>query len=286
LLPGIAAVGGMLVPALIYVVINYRHEISLQGWAIPTATDIAFSLGVLTVLGSRVPKSLKILLMALAIFDDLAAIIVIAVFYTSQISWVFLGLALLCVIFLVILNIKNIQRLSLYLLMGSLLWYCLTKAGIHSTLAGGILAFLIPAFSAQRLKYLLHPWVVFGILPLFAFANAGVSFMHISVADVEVPIVLGVFFGLFLGKQIGIFGLSWLAVKCRLCHLPEKLTWYHVYAMSVLCGIGFTMSLFIGTLAFGDYSGHLDSVKISVLLASVLSAVLGGGLLALNKRMH
>lgn len=289
-LPGIAAVGGMLVPAMIYAAINYHHPISLQGWAIPTATDIAFSLGILTLLGSRIPTTLKIFLMALAIFDDLAAIMVIAIFYTDNVSFVFLGWAGVCVGMLIIVNRLKVNKLFVYWALGIALWFCLLKAGIHPTLAGGILAFLIPLHNNHdnpscRLKHRLHPWVAFGILPLFAFANAGVSFVSISFSELEMPVVLGVFGGLFLGKQIGVFGFCWLAVKYRWAQLPEKVQWRDLYAISILCGIGFTISLFIGTLAFGDYSSHLDSVKIAVLLASFVSAVLGGGLLALKKRI-
>lgn len=287
-LPGVAALGGMLVPAVIYVAINYYHPISLQGWAIPTATDIAFSLGILTLLGSRIPTALKVFLMALAIFDDLAAIIVIAVFYTANVSFVFLGLACICIGILILMNRLKINQLFVYGILGIALWFCLMKAGIHPTLAGGVLAFLIPLRNTQdspscRLKHRLHPWVAFGILPLFAFANAGISFGTIAFADLEMPVVLGVFCGLFFGKQIGIFGFCWLTVKYRWAQLPEKVQWRDLYAISILCGIGFTISLFIGTLAFGDYSNHLDSVKIAVLLASFVSAVLGGGLLALKK---
>lgn len=282
LLPGIAATGGMLVPALIYVSVNYNDAVSLKGWAIPTATDIAFSLGILTLLGSRIPVVLKIFLMALAIFDDLAAIVVIAVFYTDNISVLFLGLACLCVGVLILLNIKKVHQLSFYGLLGAGLWFCLFKSGIHPTLAGCILAFLVPLRSssvvtqspAYKLRHFLHPWVAFGILPLFAFANAGVSFLAISFNDLELPVVIGIFLGLVLGKPIGILGFCWLSVKLRLTQLPEKMRWFHLYAISILCGIGFTISLFIGTLAFGDYSSHLSSVKIGVLLGSFLSGLM------------
>ncbi|MBP9725871.1 MAG: Na+/H+ antiporter NhaA [Gammaproteobacteria bacterium] len=283
LLPGIAAIGGMAVPAVIYIAINYGHEISLQGWAIPTATDIAFSLGVLALLGSRIPATLKIFLMALAIFDDLAAIIVIAIFYTSNLSFLFLGFAFVCVGILVVFNVKKVNHLFFYSILGIVLWFCLMKSGVHPTLAGGILAFLVPLHSSEtlkkspayRLKHKLHAWVAFGVLPLFAFANAGVSFVTISPVDLEIPVILGIFCGLFFGKQIGVLGFCWLSVKCRLAELPENVRWRDIYAIAILCGIGFTISLFIGTLAFGDYSTHLDSVKIGVILGSLLSGVMG-----------
>jgi len=288
LLPGVAAVGGMIVPAAIYVVINYSNHVSLKGWAIPTATDIAFTLGILTLLGSRIPTALKIFLLALAIFDDLAAIIVIAVFYTTNISFLYLEFAFICLVILIILNRVNVKQLIFYWVFGAGLWFCLMKSGIHPTLAGGVLAFLIPMRNrddnpSDRLKHSLHPWVAFGILPLFAFANAGVSFVTISLSDLEMSVVLGAFCGLFFGKQIGVFGFSWLALKCGWAQLPENVLWRDLYAISILCGVGFTISLFIGTLAFGDYSAHLDSVKIGVLLGSLLSGIIGYVLL-LRKR--
>lgn len=282
-LPAIAAVGGMVVPALIYVAMNYGNAISLQGWAIPTATDIAFSLGVLTLLGSRISSTLKIFLMALAIFDDFAAIIIIAIFYTSHVSFVYLGLAAVCVGALIMLNVKKVDQLICYWVLGIGLWFCFMKAGVHPTLAGGILAFLIPLRSSSaielspsyRLKHILHPWVAFGILPLFAFANTGVSLVNISSNDLEISVAMGIFCGLFIGKPMGIFGFCWLFVKLGLAQLPENVRWFDLYALSILCGIGFTISLFIGTLAFGDYSIHLNSVKIGVLLGSVLSGIIG-----------
>ncbi len=290
LLPGIAAVGGMVVPAIIYVALNYGNGIALQGWAIPTATDIAFSLGILALIGSRVPSTLKIFLMALAIFDDLAAIIIIAIFYTSNVSFLFLGLALVCVGILVVLNVKKVNHLFFYCLLGVALWFCLLKSGVHPTLAGGVLAFLVPLHSSEtmekspsyRLKHKLHSWVAFGILPLFAFANAGVSFVTISPSALEVPVMLGIFCGLFFGKQIGVLGFCWLSVRSRFAQLPENVRWRDIYAIAILCGIGFTISLFIGTLAFGDYSTHLDSVKIGVLVGSLLSGVMGYVLLKQN----
>ncbi len=279
LLPAIAALGGMVVPALIYFLCNFHDHANLRGWAIPMATDIAFSLGVLTLLGQRVPRELKILLMALAIFDDLAAIVVIAVFYTTNFSLLYMLLAFFCVVVLFFMYKNNHQHVINYLVAGGLLWYFLGRSGVHPTVAGVILAFFIPSFLAENLQRALHPWVVFAIVPMFAFANAGIPFVHISFADLKIAVVLGVFFGLFLGKQIGIFSFCWLCAKCRIVRLSEKLTWRDIYAMSVLCGIGFTISLFIGTLAFGDYWQYLDSVKIGVLSASLLSGLVGYWLL-------
>lgn len=287
LLPGIAAVGGMLVPALIYVLLNQGDRLALQGWAVPSATDIAFSLGVLTLLGSRIPISLKIFLMALAIFDDLAAIVIIAVFYTEHIFISFLGWACMCIVALIFLNRKKVDSLIAYGVCGLGLWYCLFRAGVHPTLAGGILAFLMPLRSSieiekssfLRLKYSLHPWVAFGILPLFALANAGIPFLAVDFNHLEVFVVLGIFLGLFLGKPLGIFGFCWLCVKFRLAQLPDHMRWFDLFALSVLCGMGFTISLFIGTLAFGDYDTHLLSVKLGVLLGTVFSGLLAYGLL-------
>lgn len=286
-LPVIAAAGGMIAPALIYVAINYGHALSLQGWAIPTATDIAFSLGILTLLGSRIPSTLKIFLMALAIFDDLAAIIIIALFYTSQLSFLYLGGAVVCIGMLILLNRKKVDAFLFYGVLGIGVWFCFLKAGIHPTLAGGILAFLIPLRSSStielslsyRLKQRLHPWVAFGILPLFAFANAGVSFFTITLNELEISVVLGILLGLFVGKPIGIFGFCWLSIKLRLAQLPENVRWFDLFAISILCGIGFTISLFIGALAFENHSTHLNSVKIGVILGSVLSGIVGYALL-------
>lgn len=291
-LPGIAAIGGMVVPALIYIIINYRNAIALQGWAIPTATDIAFSLGVLTLLGTRIPSTLKIFLMALAIFDDLAAIMVIAVFYTEKISFLFLLLAGIIAGLLVILNVKKIKQLFPYSILGVCLWFCILKSGIHPTLAGGLLAFLIPLRSfttieqspSYKLKHRLHPWVAFCILPLFAFTNAGVSLISISLNNIELPVILGILLGLFVGKPLGIFGFSWLSNKLHWVQLPANTRWRDLCALSFLCGIGFTISLFIGALAFDNYSTYLNSVKISVILGSLLSGFTGYILLSFGRQ--
>lgn len=280
MLPAMAAAGGMLVPAIIYSALNFQHAEFLQGWAIPTATDIAFSLGVLSLLGNRIHVSLKIFLMALAIFDDLAAIIVIAVFYTANISFLFLGFSCCCIAIMWLLNKRNITSVLPYLIVGALLWACLYFSGVHVTLAGVVTALFIPVkkeetCSALRLKHGLHPFVAFAILPLFAFMNAGVSLTQISFADIQWTLVLGIIFGLFIGKQIGVFGFCWLSVKYFGLSLPEKMHWKNLYAVSVLCGIGFTISLFIGTLAFGNDASYLDSVKIGVITGSLISGIVG-----------
>jgi len=293
LLPGFAALGGMIVPALIYSVFNYHDAESLRGWAIPTATDIAFSLGVLSLLGNRVSVELKTFLTALAIFDDLAAIIIIALFYTAHLSFLFLGCGLLCLGVLFILNIKKINNIFIYSIMGFILWVCFLNAGVNPTLAGVALAFLMPLddsmshrlSSSKRLKKLLHPGVVLGILPLFAFANAGISFFNLSVASLHLSIVLGILASLFFGKQIGVFGACWLAVKLRVAQLPSQVQWVELYGVSMICGIGFTISLFIGELAFKQFNiDYSNSVKLGVLGGSLLSGVAGYLLLFFKRK--
>jgi NhaA family Na+:H+ antiporter len=293
LLPGFAALGGMVIPALIYIGLNYRDVVSLRGWAIPTATDIAFALGVLSLLGNRVSVELKTFLTALAIFDDLAAIIIIAIFYTAHLSFLFLGLALLCLGVLFILSLKKINSIFLYCLMGFILWVCFLNAGVNPTLAGVALAFLIPLehsidrrpSPSKRLKNLLHPGVALGILPLFAFANAGISFFDLSTSSLHFSIVIGILVSLFFGKQVGVFGACWLAVKLRMAQLPNKVRLVELYGISIICGIGFTISLFIGALAFEQFSiGYSNSVKIGVLGGSLLSGVAGYLLLSLNTK--
>jgi NhaA family Na+:H+ antiporter len=293
LLPVIAAMGGMIAPALIYILFNYHDSLHLRGWAIPTATDIAFSLGILSLLGSRVIPSLKTFLMALAIIDDLIAIMIIAFFYTNHLSFFFLSLSIFCLLTLFLLHKKGITHLLPYVLIGSFLWISLFFAGVHPTLAGVALAFSIPLNKnshkkqspLHHFKELLHPIVVLGILPLFAFANAGISFFNISIKTLQTSITFGILMSLFVGKQIGIFGASWLAVKLRIAHLPEKVRWLELYAIAIICGIGFTISLFIGALAFGDINNfYLDSVKIGVLSGSLLSGLIGYLLLFFTKR--
>ena len=276
-LPGLAALGGMAAPAAIYVALNRGG--ALHGWAIPTATDIAFSLGVLAMLGSRAPASLKIFLTALAILDDLGAVLIIAVFYGSGLSPLFLGLAAATLAVLEGLNRLGVKRLAPYLLRGGVLRVLLLKPASHATVVGVLLAFVIPkgrgaASPALKLEERLTGVVAFFIVPLFAFANAGVSLAGITAATFLQPITLGVAAGLFIGKQVGIFGACWLAVKTGLARLPAGANWAAVYGVSLLCGIGFTISLFIGALAFGD-EGSVAAAKLGVIAGSFVSGVAG-----------
>lgn len=281
-LPIIAAIGGMLVPALLYIAINAGDAIAMRGWAIPAATDIAFAVGIVALLGSRVPPALKVFLLALAIIDDLGAILIIALFYTAQLSVYSLGLAAIGIAFLGALNLRGVTRLAPYVLVGSFIWVCVLKSGVHATLAGVAVALAIPLRAEGSAPYSpldkvmkdLHPWVTFGILPLFAFANAGVALGDLTLMKLIAPIPLGIALGLFAGKQIGIFGASWLAIKSGLCRMPEGANWAQIYAVSIIAGIGFTMSLFIGMLAFTDPAYAAD-VRIGVLSGSLLSAIIG-----------
>jgi len=284
-LPGIAAIGGMLVPALIYVAFNYDNEFALRGWAIPTATDIAFALGILSLLGKRVPVSLKIFLMALAIFDDLGAILIIAFFYTSDVSTMSLLMALVCIIVLITMNKMQITLVSTYAFVGVILWVFVLKSGVHATLAGIILAFTIPlnAINEKRkrispvksLQHYIHFWVAFYILPIFAFVNAGIDLRSLSLDLIINPVSLGIIFGLFIGKQLGVFFFVYLAVKFKFASLPKGTTWAQIYGVSVLTGIGFTMSLFIDSLAFQDSAMFSYTDKLAILIGSVLSGVFG-----------
>ncbi len=282
LLPVLAAIGGMVVPAAIYALINAGDPTALRGWAIPAATDIAFALGVLALLGSRVPTSLKVFLLALAIIDDLGAIVIIAVFYTANLSFGALSMALIGVATLAIFNRSGIKRIAPYILMGVLIWVFVLKSGIHATLAGVVVGLAIPISAdggeedspLHRLEHTLHPWVAYAILPVFAYANAGVSFSGMSLAGFLQPVPLGIMLGLVLGKPIGIFGATWLAVRAKLCRLPAGATWLHVLGVGLLGGIGFTMSLFIGMLAFPDPS-YAASIRLGVLGGSVLAAISG-----------
>ncbi|WP_135715088.1 Na+/H+ antiporter NhaA, partial [Klebsiella pneumoniae] len=275
--------GGMAVPAAIYVWFNAGSDETLAGWAIPAATDIAFALGVLALLGSRVPASLKIFLSALAILDDMGAVAIIALFYTSNISFLMLAGAAVTVALLFIMNRAGITRLFPYLLAGGVLWFFMLQSGVHATIAGILLALFIPLRVTDpdkqsplaRLEHGINPWVTFLILPLFGFANAGVALSGMTADDLMSPVPVGVALGLFVGKQAGIFGLSLLAVSLGLAKRPEKSTWLQVYGVSVLCGIGFTMSLFIGNLAFAESPLLVDEVKVGVLAGSVLAALAG-----------
>lgn len=291
-LPGFAALGGMLLPALIYIVVNWGNTETISGWAIPAATDIAFALGVLSLLGKRVPVSLKIFLSALAILDDLGAVLIIALFYTSGLSVGMLLASLGVTVFLVILNRCGVRRLLPYVAAGGLLWFFMLQSGIHATLAGVILALCIPLGDPNNerkspLLYLeekMHPWVSFAVVPVFGFANAGVSLAGISPNNLIDPVPLGVALGLLLGKQIGIFGLAALAIRLGLAKLPEGCNWFQLYGIALLCGIGFTMSLFIGALAFPGAPHLIDEVKVGVLLGSILSAILGVAVLLRARR--
>ena len=282
LLPIIGAVGGMALPALIYVIINFDTGYTLRGWAIPSATDIAFSIGVLSLLGSRIPISLKVFLVALAIIDDLGAIIIIAFFYSTELQYTYLLLMLAAFLSLILLNKLNVKKFAPYFLVGLFLWYFTHESGIHSTISGVLLATTIPHRKHEKdyslllkLEHILSPYVAFGIMPLFAFANAGVVLNDISINTILSPVPLGIVCGLFFGKQIGVFLFSFLAVKLKLAEMPTNSNWIKFYGVGILTGIGFTMSLFVGNLAFFDYSNNLDSVKIGVLIGSSLSAIVG-----------
>ena len=283
-LPGVAAVGGMVVPALFYIALNYDNPIAIKGWAIPSATDIAFSLGVLALLGSRVPPALKIFLMALAIIDDLGAIVIIALFYTVDLSTISIVLASICLVVLVILNRAGVTKLGPYMLVGVIMWTCVLKSGVHATLAGVALAFTIPLRAIDEdghsplkaLEHRLHRWVNFFILPLFAFANAGVALSWAQMKGLIDPSPLGVISGLFLGKQIGVFLFSYVVVKLGFAKLPTGTNWRHIYGVAILCGIGFTMSLFIGSLAFERVgTEYLIADRAGILVGSFLSAIVG-----------
>jgi NhaA family Na+:H+ antiporter len=293
-LPAIAAAGGMLAPAAVYAVTNWGDPAAMRGWAIPAATDIAFALGVLLLLGERVPVALKVFLLSVAIFDDLGAIAVIAVFYTEQISGAALLAAALFVLMLAALNRSGVMRPAAYLLVGVPLWVAVLKSGAHATLAGVILAFFVPIRSAsgesgepgepqsplKSLEHALHPWVAFGILPMFAFANAGVPVTGLSVADLLHPVPLGIALGLSLGKLTGVLAASWLAVRLGLATLPDDVRWPHMVGVSLLCGIGFTMSLFIASLAFDEASLSFNGLdRLGILTGSLVAGVLGYGLL-------
>ncbi|MDG4894253.1 Na+/H+ antiporter NhaA [Mesorhizobium sp. WSM4976] len=290
-LPGIAAAGGMAVPALVYVLINRDNQPALSGWAIPTATDIAFALGVLSLLGSRVPASLKVFLTALAIIDDLGAVIIIALFYTSGLSLAYLAAAFAVIALLVVLNRMRAMKLWPYLLLGVVLWVLVLKSGVHATLAGVALALTIPLerfpgishdsehSPLHRLEHGLHKLVPFLVIPIFGFANAGVSLGGLSFAALVEPLTLGVAAGLVLGKLVGVFGSSALAIRFGLAELPANARWLHMLGISLLCGIGFTMSLFIGLLAFSGDPALQDAVKVGILAGSLVAALLGAAVL-------
>ncbi|CAI0965359.1 Na+/H+ antiporter NhaA [Serratia quinivorans] len=287
--PAIAALGGMLAPALIYLMFNGADEVARQGWAIPAATDIAFALGVMALLGNRVPTSLKVFLLALAIIDDLGVIVIIALFYTHEVSMAALGVAAASIAVLAFMNWRGVGKTSLYMIVGLVLWVAILKSGVHATLAGVIIGFMIPLnvkkgpSPSETLEHELHPWVAFLILPLFAFANAGVSLQGVSLSGLTSLLPAGIAAGLFIGKPLGIFTFSLLAVKLGIAKLPEGIGFKQVFAVSVLCGIGFTMSIFIASLAFGDADVVLSTYsRLGILIGSTTAAVVGYGLLRMS----
>ena len=293
-LPAIAAIGGMMIPALIFVVINYDQSFAIKGWAIPTATDIAFALGILSLLGNRVPVSLKLFLMALAIIDDLGAIVIIALFYTADLSTVSITVAFISLVILFIMNKVGVIKKAAYILVGIVLWVSVLKSGVHATLAGVALAFMIPLNSvdengkkfsmAKELEHDLHYWVAFMILPLFAFVNAGVDLKGISLDDMLGTVPMGIMLGLFIGKQAGVFGFSWLAIKFKIASLPQDSNYMQLYGVAVLTGIGFTMSLFIDSLAYNDTQIYHYADKLAILIGSFLSGIVGYIILRVAKK--
>jgi NhaA family Na+:H+ antiporter len=286
ILPALGAIGGMAAPALIYVLINHGDPVAMRGWAIPTATDIAFALGILALLGKRVPNSLKLFLLTLAILDDLGAIVIIALFYSGDLSLGSLAMAGGCVAVLIALNLAGVTRLAAFVIVGVILWVSVLKSGVHATLAGVVLAFAIPLRTkspeapslARDLEHDLHPWVAFGILPLFAFANAGLDLTGLTLDSLAAPVPLGIALGLFLGKPLGILLFTGVPILLRLVRLPGDLTMGHIAAVGVLCGVGFTMSLFIGSLAFeqGGPDYAVDD-RLGILVGSLASALVGYG---------
>ncbi|ARJ55752.1 Na+/H+ antiporter NhaA [Campylobacter cuniculorum] len=280
-LPIFGALGGMIAPALIFTLINFNNAFAMQGWAIPTATDIAFAVGILMLLGKKIPTSLKLFLLSLAIFDDLGAIVIIALFYTAELSTLAIVLCLICIFALFLLNRSHVTHLSLYVLVGVIFWIAMLKSGVHATLAGVIIALFIPLDTKKNQPYLhkvykdLEPWVVYFILPLFAFANAGVDLRNMDFSFILSPTSLGIILGLFLGKQVGVFLFSFLAIKFKLAKFPENVKYRQFYGICILTGIGFTMSLFIDTLAYKNSDFIQYSDKLAILIASFLSAIIG-----------
>ncbi len=295
ILPALGAIGGMAIPAAIYMLVNKGDPLATSGWAIPAATDIAFALGILALLGSRVPRQLKIFLVSLAIFDDIGAIVIIGLFYTSDLSTTALGSALACIVVLAFLNWRGILNSSVYILVGLIMWVAVLKSGVHATLAGVVLAAFIPMKKdpdtghspLHHLEHDLHGVVSYVILPVFAFVNAGVSIQTMTLEQVLGSVPVGIALGLIVGKQIGVFGLCWLGIKLGIAKLPDKVDWLMLYGVSILCGIGFTMSLFIGSLAFEDAnSPYLYQDRIGILIGSFISAVLGYFVLRLALNRH
>ena len=288
-LPGVAAIGGMALPAVVFVIINWNYAANLNGWAIPAATDIAFALGILALVGSRAPSSLKVFLLTLAILDDLGAIIIIALFYTAELKVDYLYLSLIPLAGLVWLNIKGAHRIAPAILLGAIMWYFVLKSGVHATLAGVVTAFCIPLKDKwgksplHALEHGLAPYVLYLIIPIFAFANAGVVLKGMSFADLFAPLPLGIALGLLIGKQVGVFGLVMLMVKTGLARMPHGATPLHIYGIACLAGVGFTMSLFIGSLSFAD-PALMNDVRLGVLSGSVVSGIMGYAALMLASR--
>ncbi|MBY7732151.1 Na+/H+ antiporter NhaA [Vibrio bathopelagicus] len=288
--PAIAAVGGMLAPALIYVLFNSGNPEALQGWAIPAATDIAFALGIMALLGNRVPVSLKVFLLALAIIDDLGVVVIIALFYSGDLSTLALTVGFIATGVLFMMNAKHMTKLSVYLIVGAILWFAVLKSGVHATLAGVVIGFAIPLKGnkgerspLKHLEHALHPYVAFAILPIFAFANAGISLEGISLSSLTGMLPLGIAMGLLVGKPLGIFLFSWGAVKMGIAKLPEGVNFMNIFAVSVLCGIGFTMSIFISSLAFGPTNAEFDTfARLGILMGSTTAAILGYFLLSIS----
>lgn len=285
-LPTIAAIGGVIIPALIFISLNYNDAIAMQGWAIPTATDIAFALGIIILLGKKIPLSLRILLLAIAVIDDLIAILIIAFFYSNDISLLFLGLGGACILLLITLNVMHIKNLVHYFMVGSLLWLCMFIAGIHPTISGVIVALAMPMSIRDTIHKKLFFWVSFIILPIFALTNAGIPLTNISIMQLFDPVPLGIALGLLFGKQLGIFSFAWIAVKAKVASLPSDIKWSQFYGMAIICGIGFTMSIFIGNLAYTEISAYLVILnKLGVLVGSAISALLGY-IFLYNKHEH
>jgi len=293
ILPGLGAIGGMAAPALIYVYFNAGDSFAIDGWAIPAATDIAFALGVLALLGSRVPPSIKIFLTSLAIFDDIGAIIIIAIFYTAKISVTALVVVACCILILIILSRMRIEAMSIYILLGVIMWAAMLKSGVHATLSGIVLAMFIPLKSKikknysplKEMEHELHHVVGFIVLPVFAFANAGISFSGVGIEQLLHSVPIGIALGLFLGKQFGIFGICWLAIRLNLAKLPSGMTWSSLYGTAALCGIGFTMSLFIGSLAFEESGiNKLFDERLGIIIGSIASGITGYLILKVSLR--
>ncbi|HEC01525.1 MAG: Na+/H+ antiporter NhaA [Alphaproteobacteria bacterium] len=284
ILPAVGAIGGMFAPALVYILFNQQDAVALKGWAIPAATDIAFVLGILMLLGDRVPISLKIFLASLAIFDDIGAIVIIALFYTSKISVTALFVVAVSIAILAFMNRRGVVTKSIYLLIGVVMWVAMLKSGVHATLAGVILAFFIPMKNPDNpdhsplkdLEHDLHSVVAYVILPAFAFCNAGIYFGDVRISDITHPVTLGIAAGLFFGKQVGVFGLCWVAIKSGFCKLPDEVSWMQLYGAALLCGVGFTMSLFIGSLAFEEAGVNLMfDERLGIIFGSLISGLFG-----------